>query len=233
MSSQAQLCWSPILQHIQNSRSSLTPARGSELPTYLVNFEPRYVNLRMQNLLGISPGHSGWFSAWHKEVSISVLKQEHHCSPETASQQQTVLAAGAGIILNKTVNKHNILMWLWYCFWFNFFATRLDKGWYYFPGIELFIRETKIVGLFYALLCFEVSSQKRVCLEGNLFNTSQAALSHWYLLVQTLEWNWSESLLPRGNSLAQMPAWVCSLGLPGCRHWSGDKDSSNLPLYVL
>lgn len=34
-------------------------------------------------------------------------------------------------------------MWLCYRVWFNFFATRLDKGWCYFPGIELFIRYDK------------------------------------------------------------------------------------------
>lgn len=40
------------------------------------------------------------------------------------------------------------------------------------------IRKIKIVVFVYSLFHFEGDSQKRVCLKGSLFNTSQATLSH-------------------------------------------------------
>lgn len=90
------------------------------------------------------------------------------------------------------------------------------------------IRKIRIVVLFYLLLHFEVNSQKRVYLKGSLFNTSQATLSHWYMLGQTWGATGAKSLLSRGSSPAQVPAWVCSLSQPGCRHLSGGKVSSDL-----
>lgn len=49
----------PSHWHIQSSHLSLTPSWSSELPTHLVNFELQYVNLKIHNLLGISPRHAG------------------------------------------------------------------------------------------------------------------------------------------------------------------------------